>query len=304
MNPDERNLITGLFDRLRQADRAAGNKDQEALQLIQQQTSALPSAPYLLVQTVLVQEHALNNAQTRIADLERQVAEARRGGQDQPQESDAGGGFLSGLFKKPATSQPQPPPLPGQLYPRGGGYPQDQPGGAPGAPQAPPPAPYPTTAAMPPSAGGSFLRSALGTAAGVAGGALLFQGVQNLLGQHAGPFAGGLADMGNQAATAGGSFLGGGGAAGPTEVVNNYYGDTGGQPGETVGDFADRGGGGGGGGEPFRFDDQGNPDVQNADYDVSDGDAGGGTVGDFADSGGYDDGGGFDDSSGYDDSMV
>ena len=76
MTPDERTLITGLFDRLRQADSAAGNKDAEALQFIQQQTAAAPSAPYLLVQTLLVQEHALTNAQTRIADLERQVAAA------------------------------------------------------------------------------------------------------------------------------------------------------------------------------------------------------------------------------------
>jgi hypothetical protein len=40
-----------------------------------------------------------------------------------------------------------------------------------------------------PGAGGSFLKSALATAAGVAGGAALFQGIENLIGHHAGPFA-------------------------------------------------------------------------------------------------------------------
>ena len=114
MTPDERNLITGLFNRLRQADGAVGNKDVEALQLIQQQTTALPSAPYLLVQTLLVQEHALTNAQTRIADLERQVA-AARSQPDQGHEPEGGGSFLGNLIKKATGgSSPQPPPLPTQ----------------------------------------------------------------------------------------------------------------------------------------------------------------------------------------------
>ena len=37
-------------------------------------------------------------------------------------------------------------------------------------------------------AGGGFLRSALATAAGVAGGALLFDGIRNLLGHSGSPF--------------------------------------------------------------------------------------------------------------------
>ena len=36
--------------------------------------------------------------------------------------------------------------------------------------------------------GGSFLRSAMATAAGVAGGALLFEGIRNLMGSNPGPF--------------------------------------------------------------------------------------------------------------------
>ena len=36
--------------------------------------------------------------------------------------------------------------------------------------------------------GGSFLRTAMATAAGVAGGALLFEGIRNLMGNNPGPF--------------------------------------------------------------------------------------------------------------------
>jgi hypothetical protein len=78
---------------------------------------------------------------------------------------------------------------------------------------------YASTAAMAPSAGGGFLRSALTTAAGVAGGALLFQGIENLLGHNAGAFGPSLG------AGYGGGAWGGGGAPVVNETVNNYYGN-------------------------------------------------------------------------------
>ena len=54
MTPEEQNLIEGLFQRLRQAD--TNPKDAQAEQLIRAKTAELPSATYLLVQAVLVQE--------------------------------------------------------------------------------------------------------------------------------------------------------------------------------------------------------------------------------------------------------
>src|SRR3954464_4471521 len=87
MTPEERDLIAGLFARLREADTAP--KDREADELIRRQTADLPSAPYLMAQTILVQEHALQNAQARIAELERQCAAPP------PQQS---GSFLGGLI--------------------------------------------------------------------------------------------------------------------------------------------------------------------------------------------------------------
>ena len=197
MTPEERNLITGLFDRLRNADANAPAKDREAEELIRQLTAQVPGAAYLLTQTTLVQEHALTNAQARIQTLEKQLAQAQ---QQQPAASGTSGGFLSGLFGSHSSTPPPqqtPPPVPVQ---------------------APP---YPSTVNMAPSAGGGFLRNALGAAAGVAGGAMLFQGIQNLLGHNSGPF-------GSFGGGGGGGFLGGGGGS-HSDVVNNYYGDSAGE---------------------------------------------------------------------------
>ena len=61
-------------------------------------------------------------------------------------------------------------------------------------PEAAAPQPVPSTrsplqaAVAPQAAGGGFLRSAMATAAGVAGGALLFEGIRSLMGSHPGPF--------------------------------------------------------------------------------------------------------------------
>jgi hypothetical protein len=205
MTPEERDLITGLFSRLRSADTQA--HDAEAEQLINQAVAAQPCAPYLLAQTVLVQEHALANAQGRIAQLEKQVAAAS-------QPAPTGGSFLSGLLGRSSAPAPAPLITPSPL----------------------PSAPYPSTVNMPSSAGGSFLRSALTTAAGVAGGALLFQGVEDLLGHHAGAF-------GSYFGGGGGGFLNAGFGGGRPEVIennevinNNYYGDPGGREPSAIGD--------------------------------------------------------------------
>ncbi len=239
MTSEERDLITGLFNRLRAADTTP--KDQEAEQLIGQLTSGQPGAAYRLVQTLLVQEHALNNATVRIQQLEKQAADAKASGQSQSQ----GGGFLSGLFGQHASS---PAPAPQNIPPQQ--LPQQTSQYAQSAP------PYPSTVGMAPSAGGGFLRGALQTAAGVAGGSLIAQGIESLMGHHYGPFGG--------YGGGGGGFLGGGYGGGGggiiennTEVVNNYIDERGGGSGEpgyqetqredNRGD-TERGDGGGGGG--------------------------------------------------------
>ena len=156
MQSEERELITGLFGRLQPFE--SQPRDGEAEALIKEAVARQPAAPYLLVQTVLVQEQALKAAQERIAELEAKAGTAP-----------AASGFL-------------------------GSAPKIGPWGAPAAPAAPRPS-VPSTrsplqAAVAPQqgGGGGFLRTAMATAAGVAGGALLFEGIRNLMGSNPGPF--------------------------------------------------------------------------------------------------------------------
>jgi hypothetical protein len=182
MNSQESTLITDLFDRI--AKNPPQQVDSEAERLISEKVASNPQAAYVLTQSTIILQQAVTAAQARIAALEKQVAEAATSSQ--------GGGFLSGVANLFGT--PQPPAQP-----------------APARPVAPPPIPQ-QAAPTPASGGSSFLKNAAATAAGVAGGALLFQGIENLLG-HGGGFGGG-------------GFGGGSGFLGqtqPTEVINNYY---------------------------------------------------------------------------------
>src|SRR5579862_1884623 len=75
MVPQERDLITTLLTRLKSA--AGQPKDPEADTLIRQAVVETPDAPYYLVQTVLIQDLSLHQAQNRIAELEKQLADAQ-----------------------------------------------------------------------------------------------------------------------------------------------------------------------------------------------------------------------------------
>lgn len=245
MSPEERQLLAGLFERTRSA--AGAQRDQEAESFIAEQLKSQPAAPYLLAQTVLVQDQALQAANQRLQELETRVKEL----ESRPQQS---GGFLGGLFgggQRQAPPRQAPPP----------GYPQQPQGGPWGAPPAGGPsyaqpgyAPqgYPPQQAAAPG-GGGFLKGALGTAAGVAGGVLLADSIRGLF--HGGG-AGGNLGIGSGFEHAGGGET----------IINNYYGDQAAgydQPNTDAG---------------YDSPDQGGPDVQSADYDT--------------DTGGFDDGGG------------
>ena len=71
MNAEERQLIAGLFERMR--GYGAPEKDREAEALINQPVRANPDAAYMLVQSVLVQEQALQAANNRVQELEEQL---------------------------------------------------------------------------------------------------------------------------------------------------------------------------------------------------------------------------------------
>src|SRR5882757_2986275 len=102
MSPEERELLTGLFDRIRGA--ANTPRDQEAEALIQDATKAQPYAPYFLAQTVLVQDQALRAANDRLQELEGKV----KNFESQAASGPRPGGFLSGLGSLFGGSGPQP----------------------------------------------------------------------------------------------------------------------------------------------------------------------------------------------------
>ncbi|HVV92856.1 MAG TPA: DUF2076 domain-containing protein [Hyphomicrobiales bacterium] len=186
MNPQEREVIDGIFDRLKQVE--GQPRDPEAEQHISQRVAQQPYAPYAMAQALYVQEQALKQYAERV----RQLEEAAKAAEAQRAQPAQGGGFLSGLFGggAPQAAPPHPaPPQPGYAPPQQPGYatpPQYQP-----APQGP----WGAAPAAP--AGGGFLRSAMTTAAGVAGGALLFEGIRGLMGGHGG-FGGGFGGFGGQ----------------------------------------------------------------------------------------------------------
>ena len=194
MNGEERQLITGLFDRLRGVD--PGQKDRDAENLINQSMRQNPDAAYLLVQTNLVQEHALEQAGQRIQDLEQRVRDLEEEINRQPQQS-SGGSFLGGLFGG-STLPPSPRQTPRSgSVPSVGARPMGSPQGGSGSPWgtapgygtsgpgpqqqygAPPPYGAPQQAQ---GGGGGFMRSALTTAAGVAGGMLVANTISNMMG--------------------------------------------------------------------------------------------------------------------------
>jgi len=191
MTPQERQVLADLFERIRSA--ATAPRDAEAEAFIAEAVRAQPYAPYLLAQTALVQQHALDAAAQRIQELE---AKATQPTQDS--------GFLGNLGRS-LFGGGQPAPRPGYdagAYQRATAPPP----AAPAAPAyAPPVGPW---GAPPAAARGGFLASAMTTATGVAGGLLAANAIESLLGGGRGGLFGGY---------------GGAGFGGGETVVNNFY---------------------------------------------------------------------------------
>ncbi|NTF42725.1 DUF2076 domain-containing protein [Rhizobium rhizogenes] len=231
MSPEERQLLASLFDRVRSA--GSTQRDADAETFINQSVRDQPYAPYFLAQAVIMQEQGMKAAADRIQQLEARVHELEQQGADNHQQNQSGG-FLGGIGSLFGGGQQQraPAPQPQAGYPQQQGRLYDdyarnapQPGPWSGQPQQQPSGPWSQQAAAP-SAGGSFLRGALGTAAGVAGGVMLAESLSSLFSPHLGGTGGGL--FGGNA----GSGLFGATAANAAEqpvqetiINNNYFGN-------------------------------------------------------------------------------
>lgn len=204
MTPEERSLLSQFLSDLGKTSGVA--KDAEAARMIDNAFRSNPDASYVLTQHALLADQALHQAQQQIDQMQDELNRL----QPAPQSSS----FLAGGGLGPRVAQPQSQwaqAAQPQYAPQGGGFF----GGGPFSGQQ--------------SGLGSFLRSAGTTAAGVAGGAFLFEGLSNLFGGGHG--------------FGGGGFGGGGGWSGGENVtINNYGSDDGGGYGGDPGTSDDIGG--------------------------------------------------------------
>jgi hypothetical protein len=164
MTREERELLQNFLAQLTQIHGIP--KDPEADALIARAVAQQPDAPYLLVQRALLLHQALDQAKAQIAELQ------QRGS------GTGSGGFLSGNAWG-RSGEPVATTGPVSVS----GKPLSAPAGQVSMPE--PPAAAPRAGGFG-GAGSSFLGQAAATAAGVAGGAFLFQGLEGLLGHHGG----------------------------------------------------------------------------------------------------------------------
>jgi hypothetical protein len=175
MSPQETQVLQNFLDQLVQV--SAVNPDPQAQALIQQAVSKQPHASYLLVQRALLLEQALADANSQIAALQADLREQKAlnqlnqqtNSQTSPRFLDAGNtGWGNSAVTRPATTSP----LAASAYP----------------------ATTPSTPAwnLAPAAGsglfgqsGSMLGTVAATAAGVAAGAFLYQGISHMMGSPA-----------------------------------------------------------------------------------------------------------------------
>ena len=157
MTPQEKQLLERFLADMVAA--RAGQKDPDAETLIREAVARQPDAAYLLVQRALQLDQALQLTQAEVHKLQSELAQARSGA------SAGSGGFLGDAYawgSRPAAAAPASNPIPGRQPPLA------QAAAAPARP-------------LSGWGGGNMLGTMAGAAAGVVGGAFLYQGIQHLM---------------------------------------------------------------------------------------------------------------------------
>ncbi|MGO4004647.1 DUF2076 domain-containing protein [Pseudomonas fluorescens] len=193
MNSEEQTLIDGLFSRLQQAETQADPRDAQAEARIKEHLNRQPAAGYFMTQAILVQEAAIKRLDEHNKQLAQQLQQAQdelqRAKTQAPATAPSGGGFLSSIFGGNREAPPAAAQAPAAFS--GNGW--REPGGSAAAAQSTRPgfaaAPQNYAAPTPqaPAAGSGFLGGALKTAAGVAGGVMLAQGISSLFHSNQNP---------------------------------------------------------------------------------------------------------------------
>jgi hypothetical protein len=160
MTTDERNMLMDLANKI--AQMPAPQRDPEAEDIIRTKIGSRPDALYLMTQTVLIQNMALQRAQQQIQELQQRTG--------QGQVTASGSSWLGQSTPAPAQQQYAPPP-----------------------PQYSSPAPSSFGGG---GGGSSFLRGAAQTAAGVAAGTLAAEAIGSMFSHHGGGLFGGNEFMG------------------------------------------------------------------------------------------------------------
>ena len=96
MTSQEQQMLQGLTDRVNQT--SLTDKDPEAERYLQDTLGRNPDALYILAQTVLVQQYALDQARKQLADAQNQPP---------PQKHTSFLGNLLGMNDNPPPPQPQ-----------------------------------------------------------------------------------------------------------------------------------------------------------------------------------------------------
>ncbi|MFJ3525134.1 DUF2076 domain-containing protein [Pseudomonas sp. NPDC090203] len=197
MHSEEQTLIDGLFTRLKQAETDSAPRDAQAEALIKEHLTRQPAAPYYMAQAILVQEVAIKQLEAQSRQRDEQIqqlqAELQRVKAQAP--AQGGGGFLSSIFGG-GSREPQQPQQPASSFSRPSSPPPSSGGWRDNGPSSPPPynAPQQGNYAPPPQQqapaapfGSGFLGGALKTAAGVAGGVMLAEGISSLFHHNSQP---------------------------------------------------------------------------------------------------------------------
>lgn len=168
MKDEEKNLIENLFHRLKKTELSSSERDDMADNLIQNFVIKQPHSSYYMVQTLLIQETALKKMSLQIEELQKRISILNE------EKLKKKSSFLSNFLKKDPVSQTT-------TYDNNDiwknnrnnveSYNKN----------------FPMSSTTTTSGNSSFLKNALQTATGVAGGMILGNMLMNLFNNHSSP---------------------------------------------------------------------------------------------------------------------